>query len=76
MRVTTEEAKERLDALLAEAARGEDVFIAREDGSAFKILPAGKASGKRRGGLGIARGEIRMSDDFDEIPEGFEEYMP
>ncbi len=76
MRVTTEEAKERLDALLTEAAKGGEVFIAREDGSAFKILPAGKASGKRRGGLGIAKGQIWMAEDFDDIPEGFEEYMP
>ncbi|MGH3089196.1 MAG: type II toxin-antitoxin system Phd/YefM family antitoxin [Rubrobacteraceae bacterium] len=72
MRVTTEEAKDILDALLAEAAKGEEVLVAREDGRVFKILPVAR----KRGGLGIARGEIRMSEGFDEIPEGFEEYMP
>lgn len=74
--VTLKEARDRLDALLAEAAKGGEVLISREDGSAFRILPAGTAPGKKRGGLGIARGQIWMAEDFDEIPEGFEEYMP
>ncbi len=74
--VTLEEARERLNALLTEAAKGEEVLIAREDGSIFRILPASTAPGQKRGGLGIARGQIRMAEDFDEIPEGFEEYMP
>lgn len=75
-RVTLEEARERLDALLTDVARGEEVLIAREDGSAFRIVPVGAAPGRKRGGLGIAKGQIWMAEDFDEIPEGFEEYMP
>ena len=75
-RVTLEEAKDRLDSLLREAERGGEVLIARGDGSAFRIVPAAGASGARRGGLGIAKGQIWMADDFDEVPEGFEEYMP
>ncbi|CAN5429921.1 hypothetical protein BH20ACT10_BH20ACT10_21580 [soil metagenome] len=63
MRVATEEAKERLDALLA-----------REDGSAFKLVPSEPK--KKRGLIGSAKGQIWMAGDFDEIPEGFEEYLP
>lgn len=72
-----EEARVRLSSLLAEAARGEEVVIEGKDGSAFKLIPSGETTpGKKRGGLGIAKGQVWIADDFDEIPEGFEDYMP
>lgn len=74
--VTTKEAKDRLGELLAEAAKGEEVVIAGEDGATFKLVPAETPPRKKRGGLGIAKGEIWMAEDFDAIPEGFEEYLP
>lgn len=76
-KVTLNEARNRLGELLAEAASGEEVLITVEDGSAFKLVPSEKRpSEEKRGGLGIAKGQIWMADDFDEIPEGFEDYMP
>lgn len=74
--MTLKEARERLGGLLDEAARGEEVVITGEDGSAFKLVPSEEIPKKKRGGLGIAKGQVWMADDFDEIPEGFEEYMP
>lgn len=73
--VTLQEARERLDALLAEAAGGGEVVIAGEDGSTFKLVPSESTPGKRRGLIGSAKGQIWMADDFDEPLEDFREYM-
>jgi antitoxin (DNA-binding transcriptional repressor) of toxin-antitoxin stability system len=75
MKVTLTEARDRLAELLAEAAGGGEVMITGEDGSAFKLIPSEAAPKKKRGLIGSARGQIWMANDFDEIPEGFEEYM-
>ena len=69
-----EEAKERLETLLAKVADGEEV-ITREDGSAYKIVPAPQPQPQpraNRGLVGSAKGEIWMSEDFDEPLEDFE----
>ena len=74
--VTLKEARERLSGLLEEAARGEEVVITGEDGRAFKLVPSETEPKKKRGLIGSARGQIWMSEDFDEPLEDFEEYMP
>lgn len=73
--VTLKEARDHLAELLAEAARGEEVVIESEDGSTFKLIPSESAPRKKRGLIGSAKGQIWMSDDFDEPLEDFEEYM-
>ncbi len=69
---TLNEAKTKLDELLAMAILGNDVIIAQEDGTAFRIVPFVQSYPK----FGSAKGLIEISDDFDEPVEGFEEYMP
>lgn len=73
--MTLAEAKDRLDELLAKAARGEEVVIATEDDGVFKVVRAGTAVSKKRDLVGSARGQIRMADDFEDVPECFEEYL-
>jgi len=51
---------------------GNDVIIAKEDGTSFRIVPFAQPYPK----FGSANGLIEISDDFDEPVEGFEEYMP
>jgi antitoxin (DNA-binding transcriptional repressor) of toxin-antitoxin stability system len=72
--VNLTEAETRLAELIEEVAGGEEVIIVRSDGTSFKIVPldAVKATPK----FGSAKGLVRMSDDFDEPLEGFEEYVP
>ena len=73
--VMLEEAKERLETLLAKVADGEEVIVTREDGSAYKIVPARQPQPQpraNRGLVGSAKGEIWMSEDFDEPLEDFE----
>lgn len=72
--VGLEEAKARLEELLEVAATGEKIVITKPDGSAFELVP--KARAGRRGGLGRAAGRIWLADDFDSIPDGFEDYLP
>lgn len=64
----------QLDQLTNEAANGEEVIIMRSDGATFKLVPAFETKPRPR--FGSAKGEIWMSDDFDEPLEDFEDYMP
>ena len=73
--VPLKEAKERLETLLAQVADGEEVIITQEDGSAYKIVPAPQPRARKRGLVGSAKGEIWMSEDFDEPLEDFKDYM-
>lgn len=75
--MTTVKAKEvtsKLDDLLAEAAKGEEVVIVGEDGTIFKLVLSGTGE-KKRGLVGSAKGQVWMADDFDEPLEDFKEYM-
>ncbi len=74
--LTIDQAKDHLAELLAKAADGEEIVIVRDDGSSFGVVPMHVAPRKRRGLVGSMRGKIWMADDFDEIPEGFEPYLP
>jgi len=68
------EAKEHLAELVADAANGEEVIITQEDGSAFKIIPV--LFSPPRPKFGSAKGQVKMSDNFDEPLEDFGEYAP
>jgi antitoxin (DNA-binding transcriptional repressor) of toxin-antitoxin stability system len=70
--VNLQEAKTKLAELIEEAAGGEEVVIKRSDGSSFKIVPLNTAQTSPK--FGSAKGLIKMSDDFDEPIEDFEEY--
>lgn len=72
--VNLQEAKQQLAKLIEEAARGEDVIITIGNGATFRIVPVELDTAVPK--FGSARGLIKISDDFDEPVEGFEEYMP
>lgn len=72
--VNLQEAESCLAELIDEAASGEEVIITRNDGTSFKIVPLGVAGVRPK--FGSARGLVKMSDDFDEPLEDFEEYAP
>ncbi len=71
--VNLKEAETQLAKLVEDAARGEDVIITRNDGTSFRIVPVTDAVAVPK--FGSAKGLIKISDDFDEPLEGFEEYM-
>jgi prevent-host-death family protein len=72
--ITIHEAKAKLSELIARALRGEEVIIARRNTPLIRLVPFSQGVGKRT--LGTAKGRIRIHEGFDEIPEGFEDYVP
>jgi antitoxin (DNA-binding transcriptional repressor) of toxin-antitoxin stability system len=72
--VNLQEAETQLAKLIDEAASGKEVVITRSDGAAFKIVLI--SSTKPRPTFGSARGLVRMSDDFDDPLEDFQDYAP
>ncbi|MDH4130068.1 MAG: type II toxin-antitoxin system prevent-host-death family antitoxin [Spirochaetota bacterium] len=73
-KVKLKDAQNKLTELIDKVADGEEVFITREDGSAFKIIPFTQNNLHPK--FGSAKGLIQMSDDFDEPLEDFKEYQP
>jgi prevent-host-death family protein len=74
-RVTIAEAAGRLDELVDESHNGQDVVLTRDSKPVAKIVALPGERPRPRFGSGkdfIAY----MAPDFDETPEGFEEYMP
>jgi prevent-host-death family protein len=74
-KVNIYEAKTRLSQLVAEAASGRDVIIARAGVPAARLTQIEKAPRKRR--LGILDGRFRIPEDFnrplpDELLRSFE----
>lgn len=74
VQVSAEEAKTQLPELIAEAIRGETIFIREGEHQLVQLVPV--AEPQRRPQFGSARGLITMSDDFDEPLEDFAEYTP
>jgi prevent-host-death family protein len=64
MQVNMHEAKSQLSRLVEAACRGEEVIVSRRGVPAVKLVPVVKAKGKRI--LDQARGQVKMSPDFDQ----------
>ena len=72
--IDVEQAKVQLAELVEKASQGEEVVITRGDGAAFRLVPALEAEPQPR--FGSAKGQVWMSEDFDEPLDDFSEYMP
>jgi prevent-host-death family protein len=71
MKMTTiREAKTHLSRLVERAAHGEEIIIAKAGKPMAKLVPYRPSKEPRQ--PGAWRGKVKMSDDFDEIPEEFE----
>ncbi|MGA9159859.1 MAG: type II toxin-antitoxin system Phd/YefM family antitoxin [Actinomycetota bacterium] len=62
--VNVHEAKTHLSRLLERVENGEEIVIARAGKPVARLVPIEAAAGKRP--LGLYKGQIWMSDDFDE----------
>lgn len=71
--VDLKQAQSRLQELVDQAARGEEVILTHEGEPVAKIIPMARRVSRRR--FGSARGLIHMRADFDEVLEDFREYM-
>ena len=66
------EAKARLSELVERALAGDEVILARDNHPLARLVPLGAAGRPRK--PGSARGQIWISDDFDEPIPDFEPY--
>jgi len=74
IRVAKNQVHQRIEELLERAANGEEVVIEGEDGSRFTLTAI--ETTKKHPQYGSASDMPRwMSEDFDEPPEDFAEYM-
>jgi len=71
---TVRSAQNSLHALLSDAHKGKTVVITAENGWAVKLVPTQVRADKPRK-AGSARGQVWMSDDFDDPLEDFADYM-
>jgi len=71
--VTIHEAKAQLSRLIEEALSGQEVVIARRNKPLVRIVPLEQPATRRT--LGTAKGKITIADDFDDLPDGFEDYV-
>ena len=73
LKVPAKQAVEDLDNLLNKAALGQEIVIISANGAAFKIQPLPR---NPQPIFGSAKGLVKISPDFDDPIDGFEEYMP
>lgn len=64
---TITEAKAQLSALVDRAAGGEEIIISKADKPVAVLVPYTRATKARQPGR--LRGKIKISDDFDTLPE-------
>jgi len=72
--VSSDEAQKQLQELIADAVKGETVYITTPEGQAVQLVPVAHPIHKRQ--FGSAKGLIHMTDDFDAPLEDFSDYMP
>ncbi len=64
--VNLHEAKTHLSRLVDRAAAGEEIVIARSGRPVARLVPLAEPEAPRR--LGLYRAQIRVAEDFDELP--------
>lgn len=67
------EAKTQLSRLLKQVEDGEEIVIAKAGEPVARLIPMPKKNGVRE--MGFAKGQVWMSDDFNETPDEFKEYL-
>lgn len=73
IRKNISDAKAQLSELIDRVEAGEEVIIGRGGKPVAKIIPFDKKSERRV--QGKLKGKITIQDDFDELPEDFEEFF-
>lgn len=66
------EAKTNFSRLVAEAMQGEDIVIARDGVPLVRLVPVVPLT--KPGLIGLLKGKVQISEDFDEPLEEFEPY--
>jgi prevent-host-death family protein len=70
--VSIHEAKTHLSRLIEACINGEEIVIAKRDRPVVRLMPVRSSSARRQ--LGLHRGQVDISPDFDAPIADFEEY--
>lgn len=74
--ITVEEAQSRLAEIIDKLLPGEEIVLTRDE-KAIATIKAPLPPAREPPRLGTLKGTILyIAPDFDDIPEGFEEYLP
>jgi antitoxin (DNA-binding transcriptional repressor) of toxin-antitoxin stability system len=71
--VKMHEAKTNFSKLITLVEGGAEIVVQRGDVPVARIVPYVSASRPRK--AGALKGRITLADDFDELPEGFSDYV-
>ena len=66
------EAKTNLSQLVERAESGEEIVIARNGTPVARIVPVGR-TGSLASVRGVWHGQVRIADDFDDLPDDMAE---
>jgi prevent-host-death family protein len=66
------EAKTHLSQLVKRALDGEEIVLTRRGEPAVRLVPA-RGGGGLASLAGVWQGRVRIAEDFDELPEDFDE---
>ena len=69
--ITLQTAEENWTEILQKALNGEETIIERDGKPVAKVSPVKT----KEEWFGMDEGKIWMADDFDETPEGFDDYL-
>lgn len=72
--IQIEEAEKNFNDIISKFLPGDEVIVLAGDHPVAKITSLKKPEQRRR--IGTARGQVFMEDDFKDIPDCFEEYVP
>ncbi|KAA3655515.1 MAG: type II toxin-antitoxin system Phd/YefM family antitoxin [Calditrichaeota bacterium] len=73
IQVNIHEAKTHLSKLIAKVSAGEEIIIAKGNKPVARLVHIPEFKPKRK--LGSAKGQIHISNDFDEPMDEFKDYM-
>lgn len=74
MNISVAEAKAKFSELIKRAEAGEEILVTRHGKVVARVMPPETTGVLPR--IGALKGQIWISDDFDEPLEEFKEYMP
>lgn len=75
--IPLEQAEGHLAEIIENLPPGEEVVLTRNDTPIATLKATSPPTARKPRKLGTLKGTVLyMSPDFDEIPEGFEEYLP
>ncbi len=73
--LSLQEAATHISSVFSDVMSGEEVILTDHDTPVMKVIPLAPVNGSKRLTFGCMQGEFKMSDDFNDTPEDFADYI-